>query len=124
MPVGMALFAVLFLKKNWAHHLGTKATNNVTLNKQSIAIEICNYGPITKSTDGKFYNYVNKPVPTEMVVELATPFQGYKFYHKYTDKQIASLKELLIDLSARFKIDLKSGLQPYSFKIMAMMHFH
>ena len=101
-----------FPEEKWAHHLGTKASNNVILNKESIAIEICNYGPITKSTDGKFYNYVNKQVPAEMVVELAKPFQAYKFYHKYSDKQIVSLKELLLDLSARFKIDLKSGLQP------------
>lgn len=101
-----------FPEEKWAHHLGTTASNNVLLNKESIAIEICNYGPITKSADGKFYNYVNKQVPAEMVVELTKPFQGFKFYHKYTDKQIASLKELLIDLSVRFKIDLKSGLQP------------
>lgn len=100
-----------FPEEKWAHHLGTTAVNNVQLNKESIAIEICNYGPINKSANGLFLNYVNKPVPKEMVVELAKPFKGFKFYHKYSDKQIAALKELLIDLSARFSIDLKSGLQ-------------
>ncbi|MFL5764187.1 MAG: N-acetylmuramoyl-L-alanine amidase [Bacteroidia bacterium] len=101
-----------FPEDRWAHHLGLTATNNAQLNSKSIAIEICNYGPITKSNDGKFYNYVNKPVPAEMVIELEKPFQGYKFYHRYTDKQIAALKELLLDLAVRFKIDLKSGLKP------------
>jgi hypothetical protein len=101
-----------FPETKWAHHLGTSAVNNVKLNKESIGIEVCNYGPITRSADGKFYNYVNKQVPPAMVVELVKPFQGYKFYHKYTDKQIASLKELLTDLASRFNIDLKSGLQP------------
>lgn len=100
-----------FPEDNWAHHLGLSTPNNGTLNAKSIAIEICNYGPITLSNDGHYYNYVKKQVPKEMVVELATPYQGYKFYHKYTDKQIAALKELLLDLSVRFKIDLKSGLQ-------------
>ena len=101
-----------FPEDKWAHHLGLTATNNAQLNSKSIAIEICNYGPITKSNDGKFYNYVNKQVPAEMVVELAKPFQGYKFYHRYTDRQISVLKELLIDLSTRFSIDIKSGLKP------------
>ena len=101
-----------FPEDKWAHHLGLSAANNAQLNSKSIGIEICNYGPITKSNDGKFYNYVNRQVPAEMVVELAKPFQGYKYYHKYTDRQIAVLKELLIDLSTRFSIDIKSGLKP------------
>ncbi|MES2131493.1 MAG: N-acetylmuramoyl-L-alanine amidase [Bacteroidota bacterium] len=97
----------------WAHHLGLKTTNNVLLNKKSIAIEICNYGPLTLSAkDGKFYNYVNKQVPAGMVVELSKPFRGYKYYHKYTDKQIASLKDLLLQLSKTYGINLKTGLQP------------
>ncbi|MGZ4049729.1 MAG: N-acetylmuramoyl-L-alanine amidase, partial [Bacteroidia bacterium] len=101
-----------FPENKWAHHLGLDTTNNAQLNSKSIAIEICNYGPITKSNDGKFYNYVNKEVPATMVVELAKPFQGYQFYHKYTDKQIAALTELLNDLAGRFSIDIKSGLKP------------
>jgi N-acetyl-anhydromuramyl-L-alanine amidase AmpD len=101
-----------FPEDKWAHHLGLSAPNNAQLNSKSIAIEICNYGWVTKSNDGKFYNYVNKHVPTEMVVELAKPFQGYKYYHRYTDKQIASLKELLLDLSKRFSIDIRAGLKP------------
>ncbi|HEX8517223.1 MAG TPA: N-acetylmuramoyl-L-alanine amidase, partial [Bacteroidia bacterium] len=100
-----------FPEEKWAHHLGTKAANNTTLNKESIGIEICNYGPITKGADGVFYNYVKKPVPVSMIVELAKPFQGYKYYHKYTDRQIAALKELIVDLGTRFKIDVKSGLK-------------
>jgi len=100
-----------FPEGKWAHHLGTKAANNSTLNKESIGIEICNYGPITKGADGVYYNYIKKPVPANMVIELAKPFQGFKYYHKYTDKQIAALKELLIDLGAKYKIDIKSGLK-------------
>jgi len=101
-----------FPDDKWAHHLGLSATNNAQLNSKSIGIEICNYGYVTKSNDGKFYNYVNRIVPPEMVVEFDKPFQGYKFYHKYTDKQIAALKELLIDLGNRFSIDIRAGLKP------------
>lgn len=101
-----------FPEEKWAHHLGVKQKNNVLLNKESIGIEICNYGWLRKSANGVFLNYVNKPVPKSMVVELAKPFQGFQYYHKYTDKQLAAVKELLLDLSKRFNIDLKNGLQP------------
>ena len=101
-----------FPDKYWAHHLGLTTANNVPLNKRSVAIELCNYGPIRLSGDGKFYNYINKPVPAEMVVELSEPFQGFKYYHKYTDKQISALKGLLLDLANRYSIDIRAGLKP------------
>lgn len=97
----------------WAHHLGLEAANNEALNKKSIGIEVCNYGPLKLSNDGKYYNYVNRPVPASQVIELSKPFKGYKYYHKYTDKQLESLRMLLIDLGRRFGIDLKAGLRKY-----------
>lgn len=95
----------------WAHHLGLTSSNNVVLNQKSIAIELCNYGQLTKLANGQFLNYVNKPVPLDQVAELATPFQGFKYYHKYSAKQLASLKNLLLDIANRHSIDLKSGLR-------------
>jgi len=91
-----------FDEKYWAHHLGTKFSNNTTLNKKSIGIELCNYGPLTLGKNGVFYNYVNKPVPKEMVVTLDAPFRGFKHYHAYTDKQIQATKDLIIDLNSRY----------------------
>jgi N-acetyl-anhydromuramyl-L-alanine amidase AmpD len=100
-----------FDEKYWAHHLGCKLSNNTTLNKQSIGVEICNYGPITLGKDGLFYNYVNKPVPKEMVVKLDKPFRGYNYYHTYTDKQIEATKNLILYLKAKFPtISLKTPL--------------
>lgn len=101
-----------FNDKYWAHHLGTQLPNNAALNQQSIAIEICNYGPLTKTKDGQYMTYVNSVVPADMVHELETPFRGFKYYHKYTPKQIQALKELMQDIALRHKIDLKAGLQP------------
>lgn len=101
-----------FDDKYWAHHLGLEVVNNKLLNQKSVAIEICNYGPLTKTKDGIFLNYVNKAVPPEMVEELSTPFRTFKYYHKYTDKQLIALKELMQDIAQRHpKIDLKKGLQ-------------
>lgn len=100
-----------FDDKYWAHHLGTTAANNKVLNQKSVAIEICNYGPLTKTKDGIFLNYVNKPVPADMVEELAVPFRGYKYYHKYTKKQMATVRALMEDIATRHGINMKAGLR-------------
>lgn len=84
--------------KFWIHHLGTTFANNKLLNQKCIGIEVCNYGQLTCSKDGIFLNYVNKQVPADQVCTLATPFRGFKYYHKYTDKQIAALKELILQI--------------------------
>jgi hypothetical protein len=101
-----------FPETNWAWHLGASGTNGM-FDKISIAIEICNYGWLTKSKTGQFMTYVNSPVPEDQVVELSKPFRGYKYYHKYTDKQLTSLRELLLHLSNKFNINLKLGLQEW-----------
>lgn len=90
----------------WAHHLGTHQPNNTALNQNSIGIEICNWGQLVKKEDGKYYNYVNKEVPSEEVNSFSSPYRGFNHYHKYSDAQLASLLELLKFLSTKFSIDL------------------
>jgi hypothetical protein len=95
----------------WAHHLGVKSKNNTFLNQKSISIELCNYGPLTKSKDGRFFNYVKSEVPETLVTELETPFRGHKYYHSYTEQQLDSLRSLIIHLSDKFEIDISKGLK-------------
>jgi hypothetical protein len=97
----------------WAHHLGTTAVNNANLNQKSIAIEICNYGQLTLSSNGTYFNYVNKPVPAALAIKLSKAFRGFTYYHRYTKNQLKALKDLLLYLSDLYKIDLKKGLQEY-----------
>jgi hypothetical protein len=96
--------------KYWAHHLGTKNSNNSQLNKQSIGIEICNYGPLTKSQDGQFFTYVNSLVPEEDVIDLGKNFRGYRYYHNYTDSQIESVKYIIEKVSEKYTIDVCRGI--------------
>jgi hypothetical protein len=77
----------------------------ISLDKLSIGIEICSWGPLEKRGD-KFYNYVDREVPADQVTELATPYKGYKFYHRYTDAQIESTKNLLLYWRDAYGIDL------------------
>jgi len=102
-----------FSSKYWAYHLGLKQSvftaNKVpyqSLDKISIGIEVCNWGYLTEK-GGKFYNYVNREVPLNEVTELEQPFKGYKFWHKYSDAQIESVRKLLIYLNETYKIDIK-----------------
>ena len=99
-----------FPETNWAWHLGVGGTNGV-FDKVSIGIEMCNYGPMTKTKTGEFMTYVNTPVPEDQVVKLETPFRSFNYYHKYTDKQISSLRWLLIYLGNKFGVNLRLGLQ-------------
>ena len=100
-----------FDSKYWAYHLGLKKevftekkVPYQSLDKISIGIEICCWGQVTKQADGTFKNYVNGLVPKEEVTELATAYKGYKYYHSYTDAQIASTKELVLFLCDKYKI--------------------
>lgn len=111
-----------FDEKFWAHHLGTTQANNKDMNKASIGIEICNYGPLTYNPKtNQYFNYVNKPVPANQVVTLEKPFRGYRHYHAYTDAQIKSTKALIILLKQIFPtLELKSPLlSPEGFEINA-----
>lgn len=94
----------------WAHHLGTKNSNNTLLNQQSIGIEICNYGPLTKSSNGEYFTYVNSRVPEEDVIDLGKNWRGYRYYQKYTDAQIESVKFLIEKYSKEYGIDIKKGM--------------
>ena len=91
-----------FSSKYWAYHLGIKpdvfranALPYKSIDPVSIGIEICSWGPLDKKGD-KFYNYVNREVPADQVTELATPYKGHKYYHRYTDAQIESVRQLLV----------------------------
>lgn len=100
-----------FDEEMWSHHLFIKAKNNTFLNQKSIGIEICNYGPLTKTKSGDFYTHTSIKVAKSQVTELENPFRGIRYYHSYTKSQINSLKNLIIYLSEKYEIDLKRGIK-------------
>lgn len=98
-----------FDERYWAYHLGI-SKNSKNLNSKSIGIEICNYGPLTQGRDGRFYNYVNRPINDEDVVELDKPFRGYTHYERYTDAQLESTRKLILHLQKKWSIDIAKGI--------------
>lgn len=101
-----------FSSKYWGYHLGikpdvfkSKGLSRRALDKHAIGIEICNWGPLDR-VNGKFYNYVDREIPADQVTELETPYKGHKFYHRYTDAQIESTRQLLVYWNETYGIDL------------------
>lgn len=106
-----------FPEKYFAWHLGIGNTN---LHRQSIGIELCNFGYVTlengkyrtyKIYDGKKLIHNGIIVDPELVVDLKREFRGYRYYVKYSEQQIRSLKWLIEDISKRHQIDPKLGLK-------------
>ena len=109
-----------FPEGNWAQHLGLKlaylqglfkqwkkplpANYNDTLNKQSIGIELCNYGLLTLDADKKYRTIYKTQIADASVVTYAKAFRGSKYFHKYTPQQINALKELLLYLTTKYQI--------------------
>lgn len=99
-----------FSSKHWAWHLGIDqedfARNGAkysNLNKLSVGIEVCNWGYLKKKGD-KYYNYAGGVVNPSYVTELDQPYKGYKYWYKYSDAQIESLRQLVEYLCETYDI--------------------
>lgn len=93
--------------KYWGYHLG--AVKSSAMHQQSLSIEICSAGILTKAEDGTYRTWYNAKVHPSQVAVLDQPYRGSIYYHKYSDKQIESLKALLLLLRDKHDIDLMSG---------------
>lgn len=101
-----------FSSKKWAYHLGLRESTfhnfNLpykSLDKLSIGIEICSWGQLTYK-NSKFYTWTGKVLDDTEVIELGSPFRGFKYFHNYTDNQIDSVEKLLRYWGDRYNIPL------------------
>lgn len=88
---------------NQAYHIG--ASGSTYMNTHSVGIELCNMGYIKNG-----YTYVNTSVRPDQIVKLKEAFRGYLNWHKYSDKQLNALHDLLLYISSRDNIDLHNGI--------------
>ena len=106
----------------WGWHLGT-GNNNV--HKNSVGIEVNNFGYVTEGgyyrysngrnvwvekEKGRYYTYSGANIHPSQMVELDKPFRGHKFWHKYSNKQISTLKKWLYYIAERDNIDIREGI--------------
>jgi hypothetical protein len=84
-------------------HLGDNGSDY--MHSHSVGIETCNFGPIKNGL-----TYTGQKADPLQVVELKQPFRGSKFYHRYSDKQLSTLKSLILYIANRDSIDIHKGL--------------
>jgi hypothetical protein len=113
-----------FPRGGYGWHLGT---GNDSMHRESVGIELCNFGQLTKGgwnrwdivnkrniwIAGKpdsFYTYVGTEAHPSQIIELSESFRGFKFWHKYSDKQVEVLKNWIIYIGNRDNIDIRKGI--------------
>jgi len=91
----------LFDSRFYAGHIGNVSREMKqfklpyrSCSKNSIGIELINMGGLVKKGD-KYYDSYGGEFKGE-VVHYLNGYRGYDYFAKYTDKQIASLKKLLL----------------------------
>jgi hypothetical protein len=100
-------------------HLGVNGSQKMHTN--SVGIEVCNFGQLTKGgytksgkfiakNPNKYYNYVGIEADDTQVVILNKKFRGYDAWHRYSDEQIESLRDLILFIADRDTIDVRKGL--------------
>lgn len=85
------------------YHIGKCGSSYMATH--SVGIEMCNIGWVK---NGK--SYVNSSVIPSQIITLKESFKGFKQWHKYSDKQLESLKKLMLYVANRDNIDLHKGL--------------
>lgn len=90
--------------KDWGYHLGETSPYWKDNAKRTIAIEMVAFGGLTFFDKNNYKNAYDRIVDISEVDVLAQPFRGFEAFHKYTDKQVASLIRLLGDLCSYYAI--------------------
>ena len=106
-----------FDDRYWAYCFNDK---DIELNSKSISIQVCNSGPLVIGEDGNYYNLSHQLVSKDEVIELDTEFEGSRFWEKYTESQIESLRKLITYSIRRWSIKL-DGLNNSLFPQMEMI---
>lgn len=86
----------LFDPKYWSYHLGGSAVGgNSVLSKQSVGIEISNYGPLKKDGSSFIDAYKNTYTTHPDDVYTIPAYRGYSYFAKMTDIQIDAVCYLI-----------------------------
>lgn len=107
-----------FDESKWAYHLGLRTTENLQRNKESIGIELLNWGYLHKTKEG-FLTDLKKPFEGE-VYEFDTPFRGQKYFELYPQKQIDVLKNWILLNAMRYNIPLSCDKKIFEFNPKAI----
>lgn len=118
------LMVQAFPKGGYGWHL---TIGNTKMHRESIGLEVCNFGPLTKGGYFKwdaatkknnwialkaesFYTYVGTEVVPDQVIKLEQKFRGFEYFHKYSDKQVEGMRDFLYYCVEHECVDIRKGL--------------
>lgn len=95
---------------------------NTRLHRESIGVELCNYGGLTKGgyyknkvwVSGKantYYNAYGGEMPEDCVYDLGWTYRFNRYFHKYSLKQIEECERIAKYAQSKYNMNLKGGLQ-------------
>ncbi len=96
----------LFPDEFWSYHLGASAVGgNAAMSKQSIGIEISNYGPL-KLNGAKYEDVYGSTYTMDDSLVDKVSFRGYDYYAKMSERQKEAVACLAVYLSKKHGIPL------------------
>ena len=118
-----------FSSKYWGQHLGVKQSamppgspSSIDLQRNSIGIEITNWGWLKPDSEGRMRTYINSIVPDNDVIDLGIEYRGFRYWHSYTDAQLQSVRDLLVLLCQKWNIPKKfKGNEMFNLNNSALM---
>lgn len=79
-------------------------SNNRNLDRGAVAVEICNWGYLTKKKV-RCYSWAGTFVKKEKVIEI-DKYRGKQYFERYTDAEIETLRKWTILMAIRFNIPI------------------
>jgi len=109
-----------FPEGNQGWHLG--AAKSQYMNKHSVGIEMCNFGQLNE----KGRNYIGVKAHPDQIVKLDEDYKSYRNFHRYSNNQLKSLKNLILHIANRDNIDIRKGLIEWIHKegIQSAFNYH
>jgi|TARA_R110000824_G_scaffold114900_2_gene265732 hypothetical protein len=92
-----------FPQGGYGWHLGKNGSQHMHIH--SVGIEVNNFGYLKSGR-----TYAGQLVDDSQVVTLSEAFRGFKEWHRYSNKQIESLKKLILHIADRDNINVRDGL--------------
>jgi len=93
-----------FPEGSYGWHLGRNGSQR--MHTHSVGIEVCNFSFLNSNNQ----TYSGATADSSQIVTLAHPFKGKSRWHRYSDAQIESLRQLILHIADRDNIDVRLGL--------------
>lgn len=90
----------------WAYHLGLRGFKS--LEQASIGIELVSFGNLKPTEQGTLHTWTGRQISASE--ETVTPYRTFRYWQKYTDRQLSAVKQLVPHLCKLYGIPCRVDL--------------